>query len=344
MKKKFNYCVLFCAIIFISCSREDIQKISSNKGNKITNTPIFKNKFDNNIKHKKQDNSINVNKIKKDIKKYDKLWDLLTTGGTNNTNLTESEKIVRIKAYDVMNKTVNKTNFFSLEYDEEYISLTNRILTDIEIQLLINNLDIPTLIEKAGSLYLGYEMIRDIYASQKLLEYVIKEGNDTEQLYAIRKLAEFSILPFVKGRNVPQAILLHKKIINFLSNNNYQISDFDYGLNFGWTMVGLAQCYNALEKPDKEKEVYEKLANYLKEKQLKSEEKIALSIPFAKNIVTYREKLPNTSKGLEQLAGKFDDIFNKINDKNNSPLARKCTGIAKELRRKAKLIKVNNNQ
>ena len=349
MKKRFKCCVWVWLVIFVSCSREDTQIPSTNKSNNITNKIAVQNKVAKQNKVDKltttnviQDDSIDINKVNEETKKYDKLFDLLTTGGINNSNLTDAEKELRLKAYDAMNKSINKTNFFALQYDEDFMSLTNRILTDAEIQLIIDNLDIPSLINKAGSLFLGYEMVRDFYASKKLLEHIIEVGNETERLRAKQKLAEFSSMPFIKNRDLIKAISLHKETLIMLENCSDQVSDFNHGLNFGWAIIGLAQCYNALEQPEKEKEVYEKLADYLKEKQKKPDDKIALSIAFAKNIVVYREKLPKTQKGLEQLAGKFEDIFNKISDKNNSPLAGNCTGIAKELRRKAKLLNVEN--
>ena len=312
---------------------------TKNKSQTITNKQA--------IMSKSQNDNIEINKIKKEVEGFESLISILNTPNLND-KLTEEQKEQRTKYFDAWNNPAIMGDTGSPYDSKEYREMTNAILSQEEINIIIKNTkDLNSLLDIAMSLFAGDGSLRDVPAARQIMEYIIlmsKDNNFSIYLNTTRTLGENYALP-IADNNLEYAKKLFSKVFNMCLEkkwDDYGVQKDVHQINEYWSMMGLAYCYERQGLNELAEEIY----NKFKEKSKHSSpQRLDIAVKFAK--LLNRARMINPSPDtLMKLADEFDKLANydrKISNGKNNHLIDKCLSTAKSLRnRSQKLNKIND--
>lgn len=217
-------------------------------------------------------------------------------------------------------------------FSEEYIAMTNPVLSSAQIALLIETA--PSLIDllwQGQALFDGDMTVRDIHAARALYTHIAETADDLDtRMFAVRFLAETWSSSLTADRDYMRAIpLFHEVFETLLSDENRArvSTDIDANINLHWSLYGLIGVYNQLGMEQEKERV---IATYMA--RVPEPVNTAGGVAFGE-VISRLHNPPRDAEGLRAIADAFDRVArDHYKDRESSSIVQNCRLSANALR------------
>lgn len=275
-----------------------------------------------------------------EVARYQRLQALLSTPATTE-DMTPELRAQRELHFDAYNKPdiIGPTK---CPYDSlTYLSLTNPVLTDGEIELLLHSTsDLDKLLQLGFDIAYGNGKLRDVQAAEKIFMHIAQEAykrNDMNTyLGALRSLGEHRMVPI--GLSDPaRSVKLFEEVIAVCEQRDATalgIKAAEREIHYTWSLGCLAYCHEQLGDMAAAEAAYTKLIATAPNRENLGARFMRITNRARAQKCPHADELLAHAEELDALANSYRALHGSA----ESPLLDKIVGQARSFRERAQIL------